>query len=128
MEAAQKTIKDNKQNRRKGFKKIKIGWIPEDWEVTRIDESVKTDDNLHNSQNILLRTQTASTERIAIFLVLKIAAAIPVRQKSALPFSYCVLHVVTELIECAHDEDSRIIQVSYFDALKHLKRLKAQQN
>ncbi len=33
MEAAQKTIKDDKQNRRKGFKKTKIGWIPEDWEV-----------------------------------------------------------------------------------------------
>ncbi len=34
----------------------------------------------------------------------EIATAIPVRQKSALPFSYCVLGVVTELVECAHDE------------------------
>ncbi len=54
--------------------------------------------NLNNSQNILLRTQTASIERNALFLVLKIATAIPVRQKSALPFSYCVL--------CSHDEIS----------------------
>ncbi len=32
------------------------------------------------------------------------ATAIPVRQKSALPFFYCVLCLVTELVECAHDE------------------------
>ena len=48
--------------------------------------------NLHYSQNILLRAQTAAIERNAIFLVLKIALAIPVRQKYALPFSYCSLN------------------------------------
>ncbi len=42
----------------------------------------------------------------ATFMVLKIATAIPVRQKYALPFSYCGLNVVTELVECAHDEIS----------------------
>ncbi len=36
----------------------------------------------------------------------EIATAIPVRQKSALSFSYCSLNVVTELVECAHDEIS----------------------
>ncbi len=51
--------------------------------------------NQNNSQNILLRTQTAAIERDAIFLVLKIATAIPVRRKSVLPFSYCSLNVVT---------------------------------
>ncbi len=66
----------------------------------------KPDSNLNNSQNILLRAQTAAIERNAIFLVLKIATAIPVRQKSALPFSYCDLCLVTEHVECAHDEIS----------------------
>ncbi len=61
--------------------------------------------NLNNSQTILLRTQTASTERNALFPVLKIATAIPACQKPVLPFSYCVLHLVTEHGECAHDED-----------------------
>ncbi len=37
---------------------------------------------------------------------LEIATAIPVRQKSALPFSYCVLRLVTGYIECAHDKIS----------------------
>ncbi len=61
-------------------------------------EKTDIDFNLNNSQNILLRAQTAAIERNAIFLVLKIATAIPVRQKSALPFSYCVLR--------SHDEIS----------------------
>ncbi len=53
--------------------------------------------NLPYSQNILLRAQTAAIERNAIFLVLKIATAIPVRQKSALPFSYCGLNAHNEI-------------------------------
>ncbi len=60
--------------------------------------------SLNNSQNILLPTQTAAIEKNAIFLVLKTATAIPVRQKPVLPFSYWVLRVVTEFVECAHDE------------------------
>lgn len=46
MEAAQKTIKDV----RKGFKKTKIGWIPEDWEVNRKGESAKIDAHDLNSK------------------------------------------------------------------------------
>ncbi len=42
-----------------------------------------------------------------------IATAIPVRQKPALPFSYSVSCVHTELVEYAHDDISWINQVKF---------------
>jgi len=38
-----------------------------------------------------LRSQTTATKGNAQFLILKKAKAIPVSQKSALPFTYCIL-------------------------------------
>ena len=49
------------------------------------------DSNLLNSQIDLLRSQTTLIKGNARFLILEIAKAIPVSQKSALTFTLCIL-------------------------------------